>query len=302
MQTAYDGHAPDASRNTRGIIAMLAAMACYITNDVFVKLASDALPTGQIIFFRGLFGTVFIAGAITLTSGMPSPRSLVHWSVILRTVCEIAATFLYLSALFRMPIANATAILQAMPLFITALAVIVLGERVGWRRWLAISVGFVGMLLVVQPGLGGFNAASLLVIAAMVAMAGRDISTRFIPADISSQAITLLTAFSITIAAIAFVPFETWQPMNSTLIAHLICAAVFLAGGYLFITLATRSADISAIAPFRYSILVWAFIYGVVIWGDWPNPLALFGMAIIVSSGLYVFHRERLKASDTTSD
>lgn len=284
-----------ASRNLAGILAMCAAMAGYITNDMFVKLASESLPTGQIIAVRGGLASIVMV-AILAFRGEMRPGGLFHWSVLARTSAEVGATLLYLTALFALPIANATAIVQTMPLFITILAVILLKEVVGWRRWSAVAAGFAGMLLVVRPGLEGFNTASWIAVAAVILMAFRDVLSRFIPPFISSTSVTAFTTMAVALFGFALMPFEDWKALGARELLLLACASIFILAGYFFILVAARIAELSVIAPFRYTIMVWAIAYGALIWAEWPDLPAFAGTTLIVGSGLYVFHRERAAA------
>ncbi|MEM6666072.1 MAG: DMT family transporter [Pseudomonadota bacterium] len=280
-------------RNAAGIVAMLLAMACYVTNDTFVKVVSDDLPVGQIIFIRGVFGSVLVFGFLAWRGLLRDFAPLKHWSVSARVVTEMLATVLFLSALVRMPIANAMAILQGVPFMVTILAVIILKETVGWRRWSAILVGFMGMLMVVQPGLEGFQSAAWLAVAAMVTMSLRDIVTTYLPENVGSLMVTAITMATLMVLGAASSLFGNWEPPDAMNLFCLFCASVFLIGGHFFMTEATRNAEMSAIAPFRYSILFWAFLYGWLIWGDLPNLLAVSGILVIVGSGLYVWQREQ---------
>src|SRR5262245_54595063 len=164
---------PARSDNLRGILAMLAAMGSLIVNDVFIKVAAAELPTGETIFLRGLFTTLLGVGAIAATIGLSTLRLAAAPRMPVRAGAEVAATILYLSALTRMPIADATALLQFTPLAITAGAALFLGAPVGWRRWLATVVGLVGVLIIVRPGGAGFNPYSSLALAAIAFVVAR---------------------------------------------------------------------------------------------------------------------------------
>jgi drug/metabolite transporter (DMT)-like permease len=281
-----------AGGNLRGTLAMIAGMAGFVTNDMFIKLASETLPTGQIIFLRGLLTTTIII-AIAHASG-----ALARWTEALRpavgwrTVGEVCATVLYLTALFHIPIANATAILQAMPIIITLAAALFLDETVGWRRWLAVGTGFVGMLMIVQPGGAGFNAYALFAVAALAFLALRDISTRAIPLVVPAILVTLAASLAVTVAGAVLGLTEDWVMPQRAEFGLLLGAAATLTAGYFFVVEAMRYGEMSAVAPFRYTILVWAIVYGILIWGEVPDLLAIGGIVLIAGSGLFVFYRE----------
>jgi drug/metabolite transporter (DMT)-like permease len=279
-----------------GIFFMLAAMAAFILNDTCVKLASENLPTGQIIFIRGLIATPLILLLAWQRGALVRPAVLLHRSVFWRTIGEMSATVLYLSALFNMPIANANAILQTAPLLTTAAAALFLGESVGLRRWSAIAIGFAGVLLIVRPGFEGFSAWSLVALAATCAMVLRDLSSRVLPAEISTLAVTVLTTVCVMMLGGAMSLTADWQPLAITDFAYLAGAAVFLTAAYIFIIAAMRTGDVSLVAPFRYSIMVWAILIQVIVFGAWPDGLTLAGSAVLVVTGVYMFARERAVA------
>lgn len=284
---------PDAGGNLRGALAMIAGMFGFVTNDVFIKLASESLPTGQIIFLRGLATTTLIlllmlaVGELRRLAGAARPA--VGW----RAVGEVGSTVLYLTALFHIPIANATAILQAMPIIITVAAALFLGETVRWRRWLAVVVGFFGMLMIVRPGGEGFDAYALFAVAALAFLALRDLSTRFVPLGVSALPVAVVSSLAVTLAGAAMAVGEVWVMPAPREFAYLGAAALLITGGYFFLVEAMRHGEVSAVAPFRYTILIWSLIYGLLVWGEAPDPVALGGIALVVGGGLYVFYRER---------
>ena len=284
------------SEKRRGIISMLIAMFGFITNDACVKLAGETLPLGMIIFVRGMMASAMLAAlAVAMRQVKPIPRTA--WKPLGgRIVGEWFATLLYLTALLAMPLANATAILQAMPLVMTVLAAFLFKEKVGWRRWSAIACGFVGMLMVVQPGMEGFDSNALYAVAALGFVALRDLSNRFIDRDVPTVMVTLVTMIAATGMGAVMVlieGFERWPDARE--MAILAAAGGFLSIGYYAITDAMRTGELSVVALFRYSIIVWAFVLGYFIWGDIPGLLRLAGIVLIVSSGLFVIYRERVK-------
>ncbi len=279
--------------NLRGILAMLAAMFLFVTNDTLIKLASEALPTPQIIFVRGAIAVVLVA-LVAWTTGVLRRWPRRGWRIIgWRSVGEIGSTLLYLTALFHMPIANATAILQAMPLVMTVLSALVLGEIVRWRRWLAVVGGFFGMLLVVQPGSAGFDVYALVAVASLAFASVRDLSSRYLPPEVPSLIVALVAMFSVTVVGGAWTLTVPWTPIPGVVLAYLAGAAALLSGAFYFVTEAMRHGEVSVVTPFRYSIILTAIALGYLVWGQLPNLLAMAGIALIVGSGLYVFYRER---------
>ena len=281
------------AENRRGIVMMSAAMAFFIANDALVKLVSSALPTGQLIFVRGLLTTVLL-GAVVAGSGLAGQwRLLLQPTVALRALVDSAATFTYLTALFHLPIGNATAINLSAPLFLTLFAVFLLGERVDARRWALIVLGFVGVLLVVQPSADGFNGYAVLCVFATLLHAVRDLLTRRVPPQVPSLIITLATACTVTVLSGLWCATQAWQPMGAVSAAQLTGAAVCLAAAYHLLTLSMRAGDMSVIGPFRYSGLLAALLLGYLVWGDVPNTLAWVGIALLVAAGLGMLHSQR---------
>jgi drug/metabolite transporter (DMT)-like permease len=278
--------------NLRGILAMLAGMAVFILSDTMVKLAGADLPVGQVIFLRGLMASILVLAWAGLSGALVHWRRLAQRAVVWRTVGEMSSTLLYLSALMAMPIGNATAILQAVPLAATAASAVFLGEAVGWRRWSAAVFGFLGTMLIIRPGMEGFNWASLLALSAIAFIVLRDLSTRWISREMPSLAVTAVAAVSVTFAGAGLGLSEDWIAVTWRDLALLAGAAVCLIGGYMSAVIAFRSGEVSVVAPFRYSIIVWALIIGYVVWGDVPRAITVVGIVIVVGAGIYTFERE----------
>jgi drug/metabolite transporter (DMT)-like permease len=287
---------PLAAANRRGIVAMAGAMACFIANDAVVKLASAAMPTAQLIFLRGTMATAIVLAVAFATGALARARDTVHRSVVVRALAEALATVLYLTALFQLPIANAAAINLSTPLFIVVLAVAFMGEKVSAAHWLAVCTGFAGVLLVVQPGLEGFNAYALVCLLSALFQALRDLLTRRIAADVPAVLITLSTTVAVTLLAGALSLVEGWRAFAPRDLALLALAAAFLMGAYYLIVDAMRHGELSLVAPFRYTGVLYAIVLGYLIWGDVPNALAWAGIALLVGAGLFVLHRERARA------
>lgn len=280
-------------------------MASFVANDALVKYVSQSLPAAQLIFIRGVFASLLLlvlAHALGLQRTRVARdklawRHLLRRPVLLRSALDALGTIAYLGALFHMPIANATAINMAAPLFITLFAVLFFHERVGAQRWLATGTGFLGVLLVMQPATDGFNAWALLCLLAALASSVRDLVTRTIPVDVPSVLITVAAAMTTALIAGTACAFEGWQPVSRSQLALLATASVFLSCGYFMAVVAMRHGDMSVVAPFRYVALVYALLIGWVIWGDVPNSLAWTGIALLVGAGLTMLRSGRSKAS-----
>ncbi|HEX8662579.1 MAG TPA: DMT family transporter [Beijerinckiaceae bacterium] len=281
--------------NRRGILAMLAAMLCFITNDTLLKLASASLSPGQIMAVRGAFATMMALGIVAAMGQLRSVPKLASPFVLLRAGLESCVAFLFITSLAKLPIANITAITQSTPILMT-LAMVVLGlERVRWRRWTAILVGFVGVLVIVRPGPEGFNLYALVALAAAVLVAARDIATRFVPGEVPSTVVTLSTTSAVGLAGLVAGLGETWHWLAPREFAFILGAAVLVTLGNLAVIVAFRGTDVSVVGPFRYSVILWAILSGFVVWGELPDATAFIGIALIVGSGIYMIHREQVR-------
>jgi drug/metabolite transporter (DMT)-like permease len=281
--------------NRRGIIAMLLAMAFFITNDSLLKLASATMPPGQIMAVRGVLATAIALSIVWATGQLGSVRKLASPFAALRGVIEAIVAFLFISSLPHLPIAIITAIVQSTPLILT-LAMVALGlERVRWRRWSAIVVGFVGVLVIVRPGPEGMNLYALVALAAAVLVAGRDLATRFVPADVPSSVVALASTAAVGLAGLVAGLGESWPALGARELAYIGGAALLVTLGNLANIVAFRDTDVSVVAPFRYSVILWAILLGFVIFGELPDPTAIVGIALIIASGVYTLHREQVR-------
>ncbi|MEL6736068.1 MAG: DMT family transporter [Pseudomonadota bacterium] len=298
----------DNTANMRGAVFMMVSMASFALNDLFMKLVFADLRLFQAIFLRGVLACTIIAAAcwyLGLLRDLPRIRSVINNRLVRwRCLGEAGATVFFLSALQAMPLANVTAILQILPLTITLGGALFLGQKVGWRRYVAIAIGFLGVMLIVRPGGDGFTIFSVFALAAALFVTVRDLTTRGLPKTIPSLLISLLTALVITTLGAVGSLTETWQAVGPQQWLYLALAAGMIMGGYVCSVLAMRDGDVSFVAPFRYSIMIWALGLGFFVLGEVPDTYALIGSAIVVITGLYTFYRERMvakKASISTA-
>ena len=272
-------------------------MVSFVLNDSLVKFVSHTLPAAQLIFLRGLLSV----GVLLLLARLTDPQALsrewrMHMTqrwVLARSLLDGAASLVYLSALFHMPVGNATAINMSTPLLIAMLSGLLLGVHISLRNWLIIGLGFAGVLLVVQPQAEGFNAWAWVALAGTCLHALRDLCVRFIPAHVPSNVIALGTALAATVMAGLWSVSIDWVAVSPTHWLMLGAASLFLSSGYFFLIQATRLADMSVIAPFRYMGLLTAVLSGFVIWGDLPNTMAWCGMLLLVSAGMLMLYLNR---------
>lgn len=284
---------PALSDNTRGALLMVGSMTAFTFNDACMKALSDELPLMQALFLRGITTSALIFAFLRATGRLdlhlpPADRRL----VAIRLLAEVAAAYFFLTALFNMPFANVSAILQALPLAITLAGALFLGESVGWRRLVAILIGFGGVMLIVRPGGEGFTIYSVYVLASVVMVTVRDLSTRRLSAAVPSMTVALLSALAVAVAAGLASAFEPWAPVSGRAALQLAGSGVFVMIGYLLSVMVMRVGDLDFVAPFRYTSLVAALVLGVVIFGEWPDALTLIGAAIVVATGLFTLYRE----------
>lgn len=274
---------------------MSVSMAGFTLNDTLVKAASAEMNMGQVMFIRGIFATLMILMLAWQRGALTNLRAAFHPLVGIRAIGELGGTIFYLIALAHLPLANVSAVFQALPLAVTMAAALFLGERVGWRRWAAISVGFVGILIVVRPGLEGFTVYSIYTLVCVGFCVLRDLATTRIPESVPTLYVSTITAIIVTVFGAALIaPMGGWSPVSARAILLLVGASILLLFGYQFIILAMRSGQVSFIAPFRYTSLVWAMVMGVLVFSDIPDLPTLAGASLVVGSGLYTLYRERV--------
>ena len=272
---------------------MMMSMACFAVEDTFIKLLSARLPATQILFSIGFGGALItLVLAIVLNVNL-ADKILLNKHVISRTIADLFGALSFTSAMVLIPMSLLASILQATPLFVTLGAAILLGEKVGWRRWSAIFIGFLGVIIILQPGYGSFQLASLLGLAAVLCLALRDVVTRDMATEIPTLTVTFYACLAMGSAGFIAYPFFGPPIMPTTYEAIiLICAAFIGLTGYFLLVLATRKGDVSVIAPFRYSRLLFSLGLASLILGEKLTLPILLGGLLVVSSGIYTFGRE----------
>ena len=282
--------------NLRGIVLMVASMAGFAIEDMFIKWASASVPTGQILILLSAFGTpVFVALAWRQGASFWD-KSAFHPAVVWRNSGEMIGTAGFVTALSLTPLTSATAIFQATPLAVTLGAALFLGEAVGWRRWTAILVGFCGVILIIRPGMDGFNINSLWSIVAVIGLSARDVATRRIPYAISTMQLAAWGFAAVGILGAGMLAASggaIW--LTGAQAAYIGGALAFGIAAYLAITEASRLGEISVITPFRYARLIFALMIGTVVFAERPDVITLSGATLIIGSGLYTFARERFR-------
>lgn len=290
------------SDNLRGIILMVAAMAGFAAEDMFIKFAAADLPAGLILLAIGLIGGTVFAGMARVQGQRTFARTALHPAVIGRNLGEVLGTFGFVTALTLAPLSTVSAVAQAMPLFVTMGAALFLGEAVGWRRWTAIVVGFAGVVLIVRPGMEGFDPNVLWAVLAVIGLGGRDLFTRRIPAAISTAQLSVwgfLSVAALGAVMLAITGGSQWPTLAQA--GYIGGALAFGIGAYWALTKANRLGEMSVITPFRYSRLIFALLIGILIFGESPDVITLSGAALIIGSGLYTFARERARTRAAAS-
>lgn len=290
------------SENLRGAALMVGAMAAYTLNDTCMKALSAEMPLFQAMLIRGIATTAILVVAGLMLGRLTwrmSPRD--RWLNWLRALTEVAATYFFLTALFNMPLANVTAILQVLPLTVALAGALFLREPVGWRRLVAIGIGFLGVMLIVRPGTEGFSVYALYALAAVIIITARELLTRRLSPEAPSITVAVTTSFGVALFAAVGIGVDGagWVPVSPRSAALLAGATAFLIFGYLLSVMVMRVGDIGFVSPFRYTGLIVAIVLGIAVFGEWPDALTLSGAALIVATGVFTLLREQRLARRT---
>ena len=282
------------SENLRGAAFMACSMTAFTVNDTVMKYLGRDYELFQLLVLRSVGVAILLTFLAYGTGALRIKLSARDWGlVILRSVAEVVAVFLFLIALFKMPIANLIAILQALPLTVSLGAALVLKEVIGWRRITAILIGFLGVFLIVRPGTEGFTIHSIFGVLSVLCVTVRDLAVRRISAEVPTATVTFVSAiFVLVFAAFAAVSVE-WRPMPSVDFLWLCVAMGFVLCGYQASVLAMRKGDVGFVTQFRYTSLLAALLLGLLVFGEWPDRLTLIGSGIVVATGLFTIWREK---------
>lgn len=279
----------------KGVLCMIVGGLFITLNDALLKWMVGDYSVGQIMFVRGLFVFFPISLLVWRAGGISTLRVTRARTHVVRALLVIAGTFLYITGLRYLPLADAVTIAFAGPLFITALAAPILGEIIRWRRWLAVIVGFIGILVIVRPGGNIAQMAALLPLAASLTGAFRDILTRYMSANETSVSMLFYTTLGVTLAGGATIIVSGWQSMELKDVALLALSGILMSGAHFLMIETYRFAEAAFLAPFKYVSMIWAVLLGYLVWGDYPDQWTLFGAIIVISSGLYIIHREKIR-------
>ncbi len=283
------------SDNMRGAALMTGSMVAFTINDTFMKGLAGEIPLSQALLIRGT-GTVICLAILAYFLGQLDFRqSRQDWSmIILRAVAEVGGAYFFITALFNMPIANASAILQALPLTVALAGAVFLREALGWRRMIAIIIGFIGVLLIVRPGSEGFNIYSIYALLAVACVTVRDLAVRRMSRRVPSVFVALVAAFFVAASGGIGTFTQPWVPVQMREGLLLLGAMSFVIFGYVFSVAAMRMGELGFVAPFRYTSLIAALILGWVVFGDWPRGITLIGAFVVVATGMFTLYREQV--------
>ena len=283
---------PHRDRPLRGIALMLAALAFFSCSDAASKLMTASLPAVEVAWLRFCVFTLLMLGVTVFSGGRSALRSRRPGLQALRALGVMGSSILFIMGLAFLPMAEATAISFVSPLMVTALSIPILGEVVGWRRWSAVAVGLLGVLIVVRPGTGAFDTAAIFPLLSAASWAVALVVTRKMSgADGPLVALTYAAIVGLLVTS-AIVPFEWVNPGWREIGLALVTGGASTIAQWL-VVLAFQKARASVLAPFSYSQLVWSGLLGFLVFGSVPDGWTLIGAAVIIASGLYTAHRER---------
>lgn len=275
---------------------MVVSMLSFVSNDALMKYLFQTISVEQGILVRALISVPLLVIIAYFRKSLFVRIDRRNWKIVLiRAFAELGATMAFLTALSKMPLANVTAILQSLPLTVTMFAAIFFGEQVGWRRWGAILIGFVGVLIIIRPGGEGFNQYAFLAIVAVGFVTLRDAITRKLDPAVPSLFVALISSIPILFFGVGMTAATGWNPLSGLLFGIVVLAAIAITSGHLFAVMAMRSGEISFVSPFRYTGMVWAILFGFLLFGDLPDHATTLGTVIVIGMGIYAFHRERVR-------
>lgn len=279
--------------NRRGILLIIGACFLLAVNDVTTKIAALSLAPGEVLFLRNLVALLCLCGFVLVQwNPLPLKAALASPPVLFRALFEALSHGLFVILLVRMPVAELGALSLLSPLLLVVILFLFFREPIGWRRWLAVGAGFAGALLIVRPAFGAFNPWAPVAVFVALCAALRDLMTRYIPGDIPSMAVAIIATVAIGAGGLVMAGAEAWSLPSPESAAVVAVAGIALSGGTYLGIAAFRNVEIAAIAPFRYTTLLWSAIGAFLLLGEVPGLLSIAGAGLIVGSGIYSIHRE----------
>ena len=287
------------SANAKGAFMMSIARVAFVTNDALMKILFSDMEVFQAMFLRGSIAVPIIAFLAWYRKCLLVRFTIIDFVLLcVRAAAQIGMATCFLTALSHMPLANVSAIMQAVPLSLIVVAALFLGESVGWRRWSAVVIGFCGVLLIIRPGTDSFDIHTTLAVGAVAFATINDLMTRYLPNRVPALLAALFSATAVSMfsgAMIMGLPWQAVTPFNWLILSF---CGLTVAAGYFFQVMTMRYGDLSFVAPYRYVGMVWAIILGLLIFGEWPDAFTAIGTLIVVLTGLYAVYREQLRRVD----
>lgn len=292
---------PGGARTTdapgKAILCALAGGAVLTLNDGLVKTLAAEFPAGQVLALRGVFIYVMIVFFAMRAGGIHTAWQIRSWKGQgLRGICVVGSSFCFVTGLIYLPLADAIAISFAGPLFVTVLAPLMLGEVVGWRRWAAVLVGFAGVLVIVQPGTTAFQWFAVFPLMASFLGGMRDLITRKMAAHETSVAVLFVTTTAVVGAGFGSWFFTDWVTVEFRHLKYLAASGLLIGIAHYLIIESFRLGEAALVSPFKYGNVLWAVLFGYLMFGDLPNAATVAGAVIVSASGLYILHRERIRS------
>jgi len=287
---------PASASPLRGIAYMVLALLLLTLSDAATKWLGASLPVGQIIGLRAVFIFIPTLLIVRRSGGLATLRVYDMRGVAMRAVLYVGSTALIATAMILLPLADAETMLFAGPLFVTALATPMLGERVGWRRWAAVATGFAGVVIMLRPTPDAIQPLAIVPLVGALFSALRDITTRRIAATETTNAIMFWSATALLVGGTLTAPFG-WAPLRAVDVALLAASGTLVGLAHYFMIEAYRQAEAAVVSPFKYTAIVWAVLLGYLVWGTAPDAFILAGGALVIASGLYILHRETRRGS-----
>lgn len=290
LMTAVQG----SSAPSRAILAMIGGGLLVTGNDAAMKWLVSGYPVGQLLFIRGMFAFVAIAFFVRFYGGLASLRIINPRFHVMRGLLVVFGTVVFITGLGHLTLADAIAVVYAGPMFVTALAPLLIGEAVGWRRWLAVMGGFIGVMIIIRPGTEAMQWAVIFPLAAALAGALRDLITRSAAATEHSNALLATSTAAATAAGLCTLPFG-WMPVPLEDLALMALSGLLLGSAHFLMIESFRYGEAGLVVPFKYLNMVFAVTLGFVLWGDLPDAWTWTGSGVLITSGLYILHRERIR-------
>ncbi|WP_331461852.1 DMT family transporter [Roseibium limicola] len=284
---------PAQKANIVGSLFMVVAMGLFALEDTFIKGAAAVLPASEVLLIFGLGGAVAFAVLALIRGESLFTRDVVSPPMLIRFVFEFTGRLFYVLALALTPLSSATAILQATPIVVVMGAALVFGETVGWRRWTAIAIGLLGVMIVLQPGAEAFSPLSILAVVGMIGFAGRDLASRAAPAALSTNALGFYGFLTICVAGLAYSVWEgaPWAVPDSAASAAFAAAVGCGVLAYSALMKAMRTGEVASVTPFRYTRLLFGVGLGVLVFGEDMDSMMIVGCLLIVVAGLFILWR-----------